>query len=470
MREPYDLVVIGTGPAGEKAAVLGAFHGRRVAIVERAPRPGGAMVSDAAVTKAIREAALYLTSFRHRDVYGVGLAVPPKLAVEGVRKRAKQVQELLASAVERNLEQHGIDLVHGTARLSGNGVVGVEMADGTSATLRASAIVVATGSRPFHPPGIPFDGQDVLDATTASRVDRPVGSMVVVGGGAVGCEFASVFAALGTQVTLVESGPALLPFMDADVTARLAEAYAEMGMRLVLGLGRPVVSRDQAGVRVELPSGEPLRPDKVIVAAGTVGNTEELGLQETGVALDDRGRVIVDDDYATSAPGVYAAGDAIGPPALASVSMEQGRAAARKALGIDEPQAVDAATPYGVYSVPETAMIGLTEGAAVGAGEDFVVGLARLSRNARAAISGADRGLVKLIFRRSDRRLLGAHILGYDATDLIHQAQAVMHFGGTIDYFIGAAYNTPTTSEAFKYAAYDALSRLENRETLTASV
>jgi NAD(P) transhydrogenase len=479
MGEHYDLVVIGAGPAGEKAAALAAYHGRRVAVVERAARPGGTMVRGAATSKTMREAALYLTSFRSRDVYGVGLGVPADFAVRGVLRRTQQVEEMLTNVVERNLERHGIDLLHGTGRLRGDRedgrptrgtVVEVTTETGVSTSVSAGAVIIATGSRPFHPPDVPFDGEHVLDSDTAGRLDRPVASLVVVGGGAVACEYASVFAALGTRVTLVESGPRLLRFMDSEIASLLADAYTEMGIRLVLGQGRVAVTRDQQKVSVELPSGETLRPHHVIVAAGRVGNTEDLGLAEAGVAVDQRGLVVVDAGYATTAPGVYAAGDVTGPPALASVSMEQGRVAACRALGIELRRSVDACTPYGVYSVPETAMVGLTEDAARRDDRNVVVGRARLTSNVRSAINGADRGLVKLVFGREDRRLVGAHILGNDATELIHQAQVVMHFEGTIEYFIGATYNTPTVSEAFKFAAYDALSRLEDRETLTTSV
>ncbi|HET6626158.1 MAG TPA: FAD-dependent oxidoreductase [Nocardioidaceae bacterium] len=470
MDEHYDLVVLGAGPAGEKAAALAAYHGRRVAVVERAARAGGAMVRDAATSKTMREAALYLTSFRARDVYGVGLGVPAELAVQGVRRRTEQVEQLLTGVVESNLERHGIDLVHGVARLAGAGIVEVTGPSGDSSSVSAGAIIIATGSRPLHPAGIPFDGTDVLDSETASLLDRPVRSLVVVGGGAVACEYASVFAALGTQVTLAESGPRLLRFMDAEIAGQLAEAYTEMGMRLVLGRGHVAVRRDTDGVRVELPDGETLRPEHVIVAAGRVGNTEDLGLSEAGVTVDRQGLVVVDAGFASTAAGIYAAGDVIGSPALASVSMEQGRVAACHALGIELGRSVDSHAPFGVYSVPETAMVGLTEEAARLEGTEVVVGRARLTHNARSVINGADRGLVKLLFRRGDRHLVGAHILGSDATELIHQPQAVMHFGGTVEYFLDATYNTPTVSEAFKFAAYDALSRLENRETLTASV
>jgi len=466
----FDLVVIGSGPAGEKAAALAAYHGKRVAVVEKAPEPGGTMVNGVAGSKTMREAALYLTGFRQRKVYGVGLELEPQLAIDGVRGRTKRVQWLLAHAVQDNLDRHGIALVHGTARLAGPGRVEVLSPHDEQSILAAEVILIATGARPLHPAGMPFDHRDVLDSDTAQRLERRMRSVVVVGGGAVACEYASIFATLGSETTLVESGPRLLPFADAEISGLLAQAFEDMGITLRLGAGHARVSADPDGVVVTLADGSAIYPAKVVVAAGRVGNTEELGLAEAGVATDSRGHVLVDGRYATTAPGIFAAGDVIGPPGLASVSSEQGRAAICHAFGITLPNSADAAMVLGVYSLPEVAMVGMTEDMARAAGEDIVVGRARLSRNARTAISGGSPGMVKLLFRRVDRRLLGAHVVGDHATELVHLPQAVLHFGGTVDYFIATTFNTPTASEAFKFAAYDALSRIEERATLTANV
>jgi len=466
----YDLVVIGSGPAGEKAAALAAYHGKRVAVVERAAQPGGTMVNGVAGSKTMREAALYLTGFRQRKVYGVGLELEPQLAVDGMRGRTERVEWLLSRAVGDNLDRHGITLVHGTARLAGPGRVEVLPPQGPAFVLGAEVVLIATGARPLHPAGMPFDHRDVLDSDTAQRVDRRARSVVVVGGGAVACEYASIFATLGSEVTLVESGARLLPFADAEISRMLAQAFEDMGISLRLGVGHAGVSADPDGVVVTLADGSAIYPAKVVVAAGRVGNTDGLGLAAAGVATDARGHVLVDNHYATTAPGIVAAGDVIGPPGLASVSSEHGRVAVCHAFGIALHDSVDASTVLGVYSIPEVAMVGMTEDAAETAGEDVVVGRARFSRNARTAISGGSAGQVKLVFRRGDRRLLGAHIIGDHATELIHQPQAVLHFGGTADYFVATTFNTPTASEAFKFAAYDALSRTENRPTLTANV
>jgi NAD(P) transhydrogenase len=338
--------------------------------------------------------------------------------------------------------------------------VRVTTTKGEARDLLGDAILIATGSRPFHPPGIDFDDPDVVDSATVLDLDQPVRRLVVIGGGAVGCEYASIFRALGSEVTLVDDRPRLIPAMDHDVCDGLADALRDIGVRITLGAGRVEVQRDGEGLVVKIPGHDIAQADKVLFAAGRVGNTEGLALDEIGVAVDDRGRVSVDDCYRTSAPGIYAAGDVIGPPALASVSMEQARVAACHAFGIPFKQMVDAITPVGVYSIPEAAAVGITEQQAAADGIDYELGLARYARNSRAMISGSTDGFIKLVFRRADRQLLGVHVLGESATELVHHGQAVLHFNGGIDYFIQAVYNVPTLTETYKYAAYDGLQRL----------
>jgi NAD(P) transhydrogenase len=451
----YDLVVLGAGPAGEKGAAQAAYWGKKVAVVEREAAAGGAMVASAVSTKTIREAALYLTGFRRREVYGVSLELAPELALERLRDRTAHVVATMTDAAHDNLARHGIDVVHGAATLRPDRTVVVHGA--TPATLSADVVLIATGSRPFHPPGVPFDDPDVLDSETARGLDSELRSLVVVGGGAVGCEYASIFTALGAEVTLLDSRPRLLPFMDAEVSDLLAEVFRSLGMGVVQDAGRPSVRRDDDGLAVELPSGEVLRPEKVVFATGRVGNTEELGLVAAGVAVDDHGLIVVDEHYRTTAPGVYAAGDVIGPPALASVSMEQGRVAMRHAFDLPLMGSVDTLAPSGVYSIPEVAMVGLTEEGARADGVDVAVGRGRFASNTRAAISGSTDGMIKLVCDKADGRIVGVHVLGEVATELVHLGQAVIALGGTVDYFIHATFNVPTAMEAYKYAAYDAL-------------
>jgi NAD(P) transhydrogenase len=460
----FDMVVIGSGPAGEKAAAQAAYFGKRFAVVERSPSPGGAAVSNAGIpTKTLRETALYITGFRRREVYGLRLTLDPEATVAQLRTRTAQVIETMTDAVRQNLERHAIQFVRGGARLRSDRAVDVTADAGQERVLHGDVVLIATGSRPFRVPGVPFDDPDVDDSETAFEIDRTFSSLVVVGGGAVGCEYASIFTALGVEVTLVDSGGRLLPFLDAEISQLLAQAFSGMGMRLVLGGGRAAVVRDEKGLRVMLATGEEIRPDKVLFASGRAGNTEGLGLEEAGVQIDDRNRIVVDDTFRTTAEWIYAAGDVIGPPGLASVSMEQGRVAACYALGIPFKETVDPMPPFGVYSVPEAAGVGLTEEGAAAQGIDYEVGRGWFASNSRATIAGATDGLVKLVFRREDRKLLGVHILGDLAAELVHQGQAVLTYGGTIDYFIHSTFNVPTEGEAYKYAAYDGLQRLKAR-------
>ena len=460
----FDMVVIGSGPAGEKAAAQAAYFGKKVAMVERSPSPGGAAVSNAGIpTKTLRETALYITGFRRREAYGLRLTLDPEATVAQLRTRTAQVIETMTDAVRRNLELHSIEFVRGRARLGRDRTIHVAQGGGRERVLHADVVLIATGSRPARLPGVPFEDPDVDDSETAFEIDRTFSSLVVVGGGAVGCEYASIFTALGTDVTLIDSGGRLLPFLDAEISQLLVQAFSGMGMRLVLGGGRAVVTRDEKGLKVTLASGEEIRPDKVLFASGRAGNTEGLGLQEAEVQVDGRNRIVVDDTFRTTAESIYAAGDVIGPPGLASVSMEQGRVAACYALGIPFKQTVDPSPPFGVYSIPEAAMVGLTEESAAERGIDYEVGRGWFANNSRATIAGATDGLVKLVFRRDDRKLLGVHVLGDLAAELVHQGQAVLNYGGTIDYFIHSTFNVPAHSEAYKYAAYDALQRLQAR-------
>jgi NAD(P) transhydrogenase len=459
--ERFDLVVIGAGPAGEKAATQASYFGKRVAIVERKPNPGGIAVSDAGIpTKTLREAAQYLTGFRHRDIYGIGISLDARLKLQAVMARTAEVVGVMTEAVKANLSRANVELVHGRARLGANHQV-VVTTDGGERILDAHRILIATGSRPVRPASIPFSDPGVFDSEGILKLDKLPRSLVVVGGGAVGVEYASIFTALGVEVTLVEGTAALMAFADTEVSHLLAEIFRTQGMRVVLGHAITSIARSDGKLHVALDNGDTLAPDHVLFAGGRIGNTEDLGLAEAGVAIDEKGRIRVDDTYATTAKGIYAAGDVIGPPALASVSQEQGRVAACHAFDLPFKDFVDPLPPFGVYSLPELAMVGLTEQAAKARGIDYEVGRGWFKRNTRARISGATDGVVKLVFRRADRVLLGVHIIADVASELIHVGQIIVSLGKPIDYFIHCTFNVPTFSEAYKYAAYDGLQRLE---------
>jgi NAD(P) transhydrogenase len=463
MSERFDLVVIGSGPAGEKAAARAAYFGKRVAIVERRPTPGGAAIANAGLpAKTLRETALFITGFQQRDVYGLSLELDPQAALQKLMSRKAAVVKTMTDAVRENIERHGIELVHGEATLGPNRSVRVNTHTGTR-VLDADIILIATGSRPSHPPGIPFDDPDVYDSEEILELKAIPQSMLVVGGGPVGCEYASVFTALGVKVTLVTDEGRLLQFMDSEISQLLAETFQTLGMRVMLGVGVSSIERSDGLLQTTLANGEVLHPEKILFAAGRIGNTGGLGLEEAGVELDSRGRIVVDSTFRTTAPDIYAAGDVIGPPALASVAMEQGRLAMSHAFGLSFQVPLDPLPPFAVYTIPEVAMVGMAEEVARGQGINCETGRASLARNTRANITGSTEGLVKLVFRKEDLRLLGVHILGNDAGELIHLGQAILHQGGGIDHFINTTFNFPTLSEAYKYAAYDGLGRIERK-------
>ncbi len=460
--ELFDFVVIGSGPAGEKAAAQAAYFGKRVALVERAKDLGGVAVTNVGMvpTKTLREAALYMTGFRKREIYGVSCDVQRADIHSLLNRRTDTVSETMSATVRENIARHQVELVRGTATLGRDRVVTVTSNRGTSRVLRAGAILIATGSRPYHPDNIPFDDPDVFDCERVMDVDAVPPSVLVVGAGAIGCEHASIFTALGSRVTLVDAAERLLSYVDTELSRELHRIFEEMGMAVHLQTKIESVRRSDAGLDVALSNGRVVRPAKLLFASGRSGNTEDLGLEEAGVETDARGRIVVDDHYRTSARGIYAAGDVIGSPALASASMEQGRVAACDAFGFSFKESVDPVVPTGVYSIPEVAGVGLTEQDARDKGIDYEIGRGRFATNSRANISGVTEGLVKLVFRRSDRVLLGVHILGEIASELIHVGQVALHHCDPIDYFIDATFNVPTYTEAYKHAAYDGFQRL----------
>ena len=460
MTDRYDLVVIGSGPGGEKAAVHAAYFGKRVALVERYELTGGVAVTHVGMipTKTLREAALYVTGFRKRDIYGVSVELDRQEIFSALQGRTNEVIDTMARSVRENLERHGVELIHGAARLGGAGDV-IVTGGPTERRLESDVIIIATGSRPYHPPGIPFDDPDVLDAEGVLEIDEAPNRVVVIGGGAIGCEHASIYTALGCQVHLLDRAERLLSYVDAELARLLAEIFTGMGMEVRLGQGFHSIERDGRGLKVLLADGSEIRPDKVLVSSGRVGNTDGMGLEAAGVKVDDRGRIVVDEYFQTAIPGIYAVGDVIGPPALASTAMEQGRAAAGRAFDVGFQGTIDPSPPTGVYSIPEIASVGMTEQEAATRGVGYLVGRGRFEGNARANISGVTDGLVKLVFARSDRSVLGVHILGESATEAIHVGQSAVNHADPIDYFIERTFNVPTLCEAYKYAAYDGLQK-----------
>ncbi|HEV8087113.1 MAG TPA: Si-specific NAD(P)(+) transhydrogenase [Actinomycetota bacterium] len=460
MSERFDLVVIGGGPAGERGAAQAAYFGKRVALVERAPEPGGAAVHTGTLpSKTLREAGLFLSGYRQRDLYGVNVDVDPDMTVARLLERKDVVEGLETERIHANLARHKIELIRGEGRVTGATTVTISGPDGER-QLEAEFILIVTGSSPHRPQGVPYDDEDVHDADGILQINHLPKTLVVIGGGVIGCEYACMFAALGVDVHLIDSRPALLPFLDAEMGERLAEAMTALGVRLHLERQLDHVARDDGALVTTLTSGAEIEADTVLIASGRSGNTRSLGLEDVGVEVDRRGYVVVDEDFRTAVPSIYAAGDVVGFPALASVSMEQARVAVCHAFGFTYKRQVAELYPYGVYTIPEVSCVGLSEDEAIERGVDVVVGRARFADNVRGQIVGDRDGMVKLVFDGSNRALIGCHVIGERASELVHIGGAVITLGGTVDTFIQMVFNHPTLGETFKYAAYDALGKL----------
>lgn len=452
----YDLVVIGSGPAGEKGAAQAAYFGRRVALIERSEHLGGAGINTGTVpSKTLRETALYFSGLRQRGLYGIDYSLKDGLTVQDFMHRERVVVEQQRALIARNMERHQVEVIRGTAEIAGPQAVRVG-----ERTLRTRVILIATGSSPHHPADIPFAHERIHDSDSILHLDHIPRSMAVVGGGVIGIEYASIFTALGVQVTLIESRERLVPFVEGELAERLQRRLAELGMRFVMGARVERVEAGEGFVALTLASGERLEADIGLWAAGRQSNVAGLGLDAVGVGTAGRGLVEVDAHYRTSVPSIYAAGDVIGFPALASTSMEQARVAMVHAFDLHYKERVSPVLPLAVYTVPEIAMVGETSEQCAARGAAYVVGRATYDRSARGQIIGDTDGLVKLVFA-PDKRLLGVHILGELASELIHLGASVLARGGTIDEFIDAVYNFPSLSDSYKYAAYDGLGALQ---------
>ena len=458
--EQYDLVVIGVGPAGEKAAVQAAYFGKRVAAIECASEPGGAGTHTGTLpSKTLRETAMYLSGYRSREMYGVAVELEPAATLQRLMSRKADIAASESRRIRANLERHGVTLVQGFGRVVDAHAVDVFARSGTR-RLGAAVILLATGSRPSNPKGFDFNDDRIHDSDEILALERIPDSMTILGGGVIGCEYACMFAALGVKVTLVEARPTLLQFLDDELVAQLVASMRRMGIVLRLGCGWSGARREGEHVVTQLGDGSTIAAEQILYAAGREGRTRELNLAAVGIAPDKRGYLAVNERYQTSVPSILAVGDAIGFPALAATSMEQGRVAVCHAFGFGYKQSIASLLPYGIYTIPEISAIGETEASCATSGIAFAVGRASYSENARGKIAGDTEGLLKLIVERGSRRLLGVHAIGERATELVHIGQAVMHLDGTVDAFIEMVFNFPSLAEAYKYAAYDCLGNL----------
>ena len=458
--ESYDLVVIGCGPAGEKAGAQAAYFGKRVAVIERAQHPGGSCINTGTVpSKTLRESALYFSGLQQRGLHGIDYSLKENLTIHDFMHHEREVVEMERARILKNLELHKIDFIRGQAGFEDAHTVSVKGASGTR-TLRGDIILIATGSKPHRPPEISFDDIHTFDSDTFLQLDRIPKTLAVIGGGVIGCEYASIFKALGVEVSLVDGRDRLLPFLDVEISDRLRDRLAELGMHFWFG-DRPLkVENFAEGATLTMKSGKTLQAEAVLFAAGRRAAVDGLALEKAGLSLTERGYIPVDPYYRTPVGHIYAVGDVMGFPALASTSMEQGRVAVCHAFGFKYKQRVATMLPMGIYTIPEISATGETEQSCRDKGIDYEVGRARYDNNARGHISGDRAGMLKLIFSRVDRKLLGVSIIGEDATELIHIGMMVLDNGLTIDEFIEQCFNYPTLSELYKYAAYDGLGNL----------
>jgi NAD(P) transhydrogenase len=458
--EDFDLLVIGCGPAGEKAGAQAAYFGKRVAVVERAEHTGGSCINTGTVpSKTLRESALYFSGLKQRGLYGIDYSLKENLTVNDFMHHEREVVEMERQRILKNLALHQIELLRGQAAFEDAHTVVVTGANGAR-RLRGDVILISTGSKPHRPPEISFDDIHTFDSDTFLQMKRIPKSLAVIGGGVIGCEYASIFMALGVAVTLVDGRDTLLPFLDAEISEKLRERFASLGMQFWFN-ERPVkVENSATGARLTMKSGRVLETEAALFAAGRRAAVDGLELQKAGLSINDRGYIPVDENYRTAVPNIYAAGDVIGFPALASTSMEQGRVAVCHAFALKYKQRVASLLPMGIYTIPEISAAGETEASCQEKKIDYVVGRAHYANNARGHIAGDTAGLLKLIFARADKKLLGVSIIGENATELIHIGMMVLDNGLTIDEFIEQVFNYPTLSETYKYAAYDGLGNL----------
>jgi NAD(P) transhydrogenase len=462
--DSFDLVVIGSGPAGEKGAAQAAYFGKRVALVEKELRLGGAGVNTGTVpSKTLRETALYFSGLRQRGLYGIDYKVKDDITVPDFMYREREVTHTLRGLIETNLERHRIELVPGAARFEDAHTVRVCTPGRPDRLLTAEVVLIASGSYPNWPEGVARDPR-LFDSDSILRMERIPRSLAVVGAGVIGCEYATIFRALGVEVTLLCGQDRLLPFLDREIGERLRKELGLLGLRVILNASMRDLRLDAPQVRLGVSTGEELEVESVLFATGRMGNTAELGLERIGLIPGPRGHLEVDESFRTAVPGVYAAGDVVGFPALASTSMEQARVAVCHAFQLKYKTLVSHLLPMAIYTIPEIAAVGETEESCREKGIECLVGRAFYLGNSRGQIIGDPAGLLKLVVSATDKRLLGVHILGEMASELVHVGQACMALGGGIDYFIQAVFNYPTLGDAYKYAAYDALGKFERRQ------
>ncbi|MFI0720946.1 Si-specific NAD(P)(+) transhydrogenase [Streptomyces sp. NPDC021224] len=464
----YDILVIGSGPGGQKAAIAAAKLGKRAALVDRSDRLGGVSLHTGTIpSKTLREAVLYLTGLNQRDLYGQSYRLKEDITVADLTARTQHVVGREVDVVRSQLSRNRVTVLDGTGRFLDEHTVAVTDAGGQERVATADRIVIATGTRPARPASVEFDDRTVMDSDSVLRMERVPRSMVIVGAGVIGMEYASMFAALGSRITVVEQREGMLDFCDAEIVEALRYHLRDLGVTFRFGETVAAVERHENGTLTVLASGKKIAADAVMYSAGRQGLTDGLALDKAGLAADKRGRLAVDEHYRTTVPHIYAVGDVIGFPALAATSMEQGRCAAYHAFG-EPAHALADLQPIGIYTIPEISFVGRTEDELTDASVPFEVGVSRYRELARGQIIGDAHGMLKLLVSPQDRRLLGVHCFGTGATELIHIGHAVMGCGGKVDYLVDAVFNYPTLAESYKVAALDVTNRMRQIDRLGA--
>jgi len=459
MRE-FDLVVIGSGPAGQRAAVQAAKLGKRAAIIEKSLRVGGVSVHTGTIpSKTVREAVLYLSGWKQRGFYGMGHRERKRVTPEDVLHRVNVTLNHQVEVMCDQLERNGVEIITGCAEFVDPHTLAVTQSGGEVLNLKSHHVLLAVGTRPHRPAAIPFDGRQVLDSDEILKFRHMPRSLTVVGGGVIGMEYATIFSALDVQVTLVEEREKVLGFLDDEIIDEFQHQIRDRGMVLRLGESVESVSVVNGKVLTTLKSGKKLQTDMLLYAAGRAGATDRLGLEKAGLTADSRGRLSVNDSFQTGVGHIYAAGDVIGFPSLAATSMVQGRLAACHMFNHEYRNQLEF-FPYGIYSVPEISMVGATEAELKKQCTPYETGIARFREVARGQILGLRQGMLKLLFSIEDHKLLGVHVVGEGATELIHIGQAVITLGGTLEYFVDSAFNYPTLAEAYKVAALNAWNKM----------
>ncbi len=459
MTPTYDLIVIGSGPAGEKASMKAAYYGYKVAVVEKTDEYGGAGTNTGTLpSKTLKETAVYFSGYDEKGLFGVDKSLDRNADAQDFFFRKNQVVDSQEQSIEDNFRLHNIDTFVGTGSIVDAHTVKVE--GETSQELSTRFILVATGSYPFHPPGIPFDKEFVHDSDSILHIKRIPKSIVIVGAGVIGCEYATIFAYMGAKVTLVNGSDEILTFLDHEIRDALQAKMESDGIRFLFGNRVEEVTilphEHEDNVHAILTNGDPLEADMFLYAAGRSGSSSGLGLEALGVEITKRGSICVDNCYATSVPNIYAAGDVIGFPSLASTSMDQGRVCVTHMFGLHGQEKISDHFPYGIYTIPEVSVFGVTEDQAEEQGIPIVIGRARYADSSRGKILGAKEGLLKLIVEKHTRIVLGVHIFGSSATELIHYGMSVVENRETLSNITSRVYNTPTLHELYKNAAYNA--------------